>query len=787
MVLLSTAVAAGFFLPVKAEQSESGFDYSLQEDDSAVITGWQGGQTELRIPEEIDGHPVVSVAAEAVDCSGVETLVIPESLESLETGAFYHCEALRTLDYPGSLASEHPFSDMKDLTHLHITAGSGSMADYSSGAETPWAESVFSIGWLTVDEGITRLGSYCFEGMMYVRRLNLPESLTVIGTHAMYNMARLQSLELPGGIRVLEDGAIGGDPFEWETVIDVVVPQAIQQIGKKAFDPNRRYYVYQDSLAASALPSGLFTIEMDYSLAMSSATVEIGSEQMVSLTDVPDFIARQTYFTSSDPQVLSVSPDGLIRAYRSGSATIRAECDSGFTTREITVENTAYPDVETVFVRIGVGQTVALPWEQDFPQMAKEDLNFSLSSRTLAAVDREGTLTAGDQKGRFTVQLADRQGNKAQYLVELYRPVSAISPAMTEFVMVRGYEYRLPVLISPQTADDTHVSYFSSDRHIVSVDADGSFRALRPGRADITITPRDGSPTDIVVHVTVMEDTLALDVWGLPLKTGTVFSVAGGDGDYRYYSSDESVAAVSSSGTIMALSPGRCAITVTDSAFSTATTIDVRVSDEFSAYGVDLSEWNGTLDVDDFLAMRKYGVSFVILRAGYGPDYEDSEFENNYQAARQAGMAVGAYHYITALNEDEARAEAEAMRQWLAGKRFDYPVFIDIEESEQRQLYDSQFNAIIKAYGNVLRQDGYLVGVYSYALMLEKCDAEVRSGFEIWQAHWNTTVPTVYTDPWDVWQFSSSGSFPPISGRVDCNLSLRDYPSYIQEHHYNGY
>jgi GH25 family lysozyme M1 (1,4-beta-N-acetylmuramidase) len=185
--------------------------------------------------------------------------------------------------------------------------------------------------------------------------------------------------------------------------------------------------------------------------------------------------------------------------------------------------------------------------------------------------------------------------------------------------------------------------------------------------------------------------------------------------------------------------------------------------------------------------MKRSGIVFVMLRAGYKDDYEDSMFENNYYNAKAAGLDVGAYHYITATDTEFAIYEAEAMLAWLEGKQFEYPIAIDIETENHRYLSSTTFSAIIDAYCSTLEDAGYKCTIYSFASLLNKCSNHILDQYDIWQAHWGVTVPSVFTSNYSMWQFTASGKVPGVRGDVDMNICFYDYPTYIKENHLNGY
>ena len=82
--------------------------------------------------------------------------------------------------------------------------------------------------------------------------------------------------------------------------------------------------------------------------------------------------------------------------------------------------------------------------------------------------------------------------------------------------------------------------------------------------------------------------------------------------------------------------------------------------------GIDVSKWQGNIN---FQKVKDSGISFVIIRAGYGnlTSQKDKCFEENYRKAKVAGFDVGAYWYSYAMSVDEAREEAKACLSVIKG------------------------------------------------------------------------------------------------------------------------
>lgn len=202
--------------------------------------------------------------------------------------------------------------------------------------------------------------------------------------------------------------------------------------------------------------------------------------------------------------------------------------------------------------------------------------------------------------------------------------------------------------------------------------------------------------------------------------------------------------------------------------------------------GVDLSVFNGDVD---FNRMKKSGVQFAMLRAGYGRELsqKDSRFEENYRKALEVGMPVGAYWYSYAKDPDGARREADTCAQVIAGKRFAYPIAFDLEDASLRNLGRETLTNNVMAFCCRLEELGYFAMLYANLDWLRNRLIYERIGrFSIWLAQWGVERPT-YAHPVGIWQYTSDGVVPGSSARTDLDLSYRDYPALIQSLGLNGF
>ena len=216
------------------------------------------------------------------------------------------------------------------------------------------------------------------------------------------------------------------------------------------------------------------------------------------------------------------------------------------------------------------------------------------------------------------------------------------------------------------------------------------------------------------------------------------------------------------------------------------------VTDDFYKYfggedmkGIDVSVHNGNIDWNK---VKADGIEFAILRAGFGrlEKQKDEKFEQNYAGAKAVGIPVGAYWYSYAMDEDEARLEADVFLKVIKGKQFEMPVYFDLEEKKQFDLGNEKVSAIMRTFLKRVEAAGYFVGLYGSASSLTTHTADdIKSWYTIWLAHW--VNQTNYSGAYGVWQHSEKGKVAGINGNVDLDICYKDFPTIIKGKGLNGY
>lgn len=196
-----------------------------------------------------------------------------------------------------------------------------------------------------------------------------------------------------------------------------------------------------------------------------------------------------------------------------------------------------------------------------------------------------------------------------------------------------------------------------------------------------------------------------------------------------------------------------------------------------SAVGIDVSSHQQSVDWQKVAAA---GVEFVILRVGYrgyteGEIMEDAYFKENLDGAIDAGLDCGVYFFSQAMDEQEAREEAQFVLDRISGYQLAYPVFFDWEKIGADARSDAMdltsLTTVTDTFCSMIEAAGYRAGLYfNQQLGYEELHLPSLQSYAFWLAEYNDTPSFTYD--FDFWQYTSEGSVDGIDGPVDCNVAF---------------
>ncbi len=192
----------------------------------------------------------------------------------------------------------------------------------------------------------------------------------------------------------------------------------------------------------------------------------------------------------------------------------------------------------------------------------------------------------------------------------------------------------------------------------------------------------------------------------------------------------------------------------------------------FAIHGVDVSKYQG--DIDWQLA-RAAGTRFAYIKATEGADHVDAKFRQNWEGARAAGVARGAYHFVF-----WCRTPAQEMANFkriVPVEADALPPVLDVEATptsqscKRRLAREDALREMRAMLREMERHYGKKPVIYTTVDFYEHVlSPDELSEYPIWVRSTKHSPQVRYGDrKWSFWQYQSDGAVPGIRGNVDRN------------------
>jgi len=219
------------------------------------------GMFSIIIPES-----VTTIGSGAfINCFRLESITIPKNVKVISDSAFA-CSGLKNVDISKSVTTiaNGAFASCYQLNSIVIPQGVTTIGDYAFGScnnltSVTIPKSVTSLGMrifgdcsglnnVTILSGVTSIGEAMFYGCSSLNHIILPESITTIGKWA-FEGSGLKSFTWPSKVKTIEYGTF----MDCADLTDVTIPESVTAIGD---------YVFQDctSLTSVTIPKSVQSI-----------------------------------------------------------------------------------------------------------------------------------------------------------------------------------------------------------------------------------------------------------------------------------------------------------------------------------------------------------------------------------------------------------------------------------------------------------------------------------------------------------------------------------------------
>lgn len=203
--------------------------------------------------------------------------------------------------------------------------------------------------------------------------------------------------------------------------------------------------------------------------------------------------------------------------------------------------------------------------------------------------------------------------------------------------------------------------------------------------------------------------------------------------------------------------------------------IDIPVN--YTIHGIDVSKHQSQIDWDEVKAMqvKDIHIGFGFIKATEGVQNEDEQFYYNWQEAKRAGIARGAYHFF--VPSRNGKDQAENFISVVKLSKGDLPPVLDVEQINNTSVAKLQqgicdWLLTVEAHYHVKPI------IYTNAAFYNSFLGAKFDDYPLWIAHYLVKDKPRINRKWIFWQHNETGQVNGIEHSVDFNVFNGDSTSF---------
>lgn len=432
--------------------------------------------------------------------------------------------------------------------------------------------------------------------------------------------------------------------------------------------------------------------------------------QMSYLINPANATNKNITWSSSNPEVATISSDGLVTTLKAGTVDLTITTEDGqlTDTYSLIVKNRVTNLTITNKINtINAKQTHQLNVELEPENLKDNTLTFDSSDSTIATINELGLITALN-RGQTTITVTS---NCNPLIFDNFTlTVNQLAEDLIvedNLIIELNKTYQLNPIVLPDDANTKDLIYTSLNPEILKVSETGLITALSKGEGKVEIKTNDNAVTKII-NISVIIKPTDLTILDIPDKIDRTYSNSilarylinpsnSSTCIVKWSSSDDKIAKVDDTGLINILNDGEVTITATIPEYNLTSSKTLTVYSSATSFTIDRpeimydnKEYDWTINLTPETATK--GVKYQLAINNETVDLTNNQYTLHFNK-QEAGI-----HYITIILINAERNEKLSIRS------FSYEVLNSEKETNTKieNITSTEGNLTITPFGEIV-------------------------------------------------------------------------------------
>ena len=165
------------------------------------------------------------------NCGKLESIKLPNTVQTIEESAFANCIELRKVILPNSLTNLNGFTGCERLEEIVIPISVTTIGVDSDSDSSGSFEGCISLSNITLPNNLTMIGARTFKGCNNLRHITIPDKVKTIGYESFYDCCNLEELVIPSSVTDIRAVAFRG----CTGLKEIIIPYNVTNIEENVF------------------------------------------------------------------------------------------------------------------------------------------------------------------------------------------------------------------------------------------------------------------------------------------------------------------------------------------------------------------------------------------------------------------------------------------------------------------------------------------------------------------------------------------------------------------------